>query len=82
LGPHQTGTEGVKHYVEGFRNAFPDMRLTVEDQVAEGDEVLTRWTAWGLHRGELIGIPPSGNRLEMTGMSLDRFSGGRLRSAG
>jgi steroid delta-isomerase-like uncharacterized protein len=72
------GPEGVRRYIEEFRRAFPDMRLTVEDQVAEGDRVVTRWTARGTHRGEFMGLPASGNRLEMGGMSIDRFSGGRL----
>jgi steroid delta-isomerase-like uncharacterized protein len=72
------GPDGVKHYIEEFREAFPDMRLTVEDQVAEGDKVLTRWTARGTHQGEFMGIPASGNRLEMGGMSLDSFSEGRF----
>jgi steroid delta-isomerase-like uncharacterized protein len=61
------GPEGVRRYIEEFRRAFPDMRLTVEDQVAEGDRVVTRWTARGTHRGEFMGLAASGNRLEMGG---------------
>jgi steroid delta-isomerase-like uncharacterized protein len=72
------GPEGFRHYVEAFRNALPDMQLTVEDQVAEGEKVVTRWTARGTHRGEFMGIAPSGKRLEMAGVSIDRFSGGRF----
>ena len=48
------------------------MQLTVEDQV------LTRWTARGIHRGDFFDIAPSGKRLEIAGMSMDRFSGGRV----
>src|SRR5215213_7633103 len=72
------GPEGVRRYIEEFREAFPDMRLTVEDQLSEGDKVLTRWTARGTHRGEFMGVPASGNRMEMGGMSIDRFSDGRF----
>jgi steroid delta-isomerase-like uncharacterized protein len=72
------GTEAIRRYIETFRTAFPDMQLSVEDQVAEAEKVLTRWTARGTHRGDFFDIAPSGNRLEIAGMSLDRFSGGRF----
>jgi steroid delta-isomerase-like uncharacterized protein len=70
------GSEGVKGFVQMYRNAYPDTDITVEDQIAEGDNVVTRWTARGTHQGELMGIPPSGNRVEVTGITIDRFSGG------
>ena len=72
------GPEGVRRYIEEFRDAFPDMRLSVEDQVAEADKVVSRWTARGTHRGAFMGVAASGNRLEMEGMSIDRFSEGRF----
>jgi steroid delta-isomerase-like uncharacterized protein len=55
------GVEGAKRFVEMYRSAFPDTQMTVEDLIAEGDKVVTRWTARGTHQGELLGIPPSGN---------------------
>ena len=61
-----------------YRTAFPDLQITVEDQVAEGDKVVTRWTARGTHRGELLGVTPSGNRVEISGISIDRFSGSKF----
>lgn len=70
--------EGAKRFVEMYRNAFPDLRITVEDLVAEGDKVLTCWTARGTHQGEFMGIPPSGNRVEFTGISIDRIEGGKF----
>jgi steroid delta-isomerase-like uncharacterized protein len=70
--------EGLRRYIEAFRSAFPNMQLSVEDQVAEGEKVLTRWTARGTHRGDFFDIAPSGKRLEMVGMSMDHFSGGRF----
>ena len=72
------GVEGAKRFVEMYRSAFPDTQMTVEDLMAEGDKVVTRWTARGTHQGELMGIPPSGNRVEITGISVDRIEGGKF----
>ena len=52
------GREGAKEYVAALRAAFPDLHMTIEDQIAEGDRVVTRWTARGTHTGEFQGIPP------------------------
>ena len=71
------GPEGVKHFASGFR-AFPDRQSTVEDQIAEGDKVVTRYTFSGTHQGEFLGIPPTGNRVQMTGMYMSRISGGKI----
>ena len=72
------GPEGVKQFASAFRSAFPDMQSTVEDQIAEGDKVVTRYTSSGTHQGELMGIPPTGNPVEMTGIYMSRISGGKL----
>ena len=72
------GIEGARQFVEGFRSAFPDVKVTIEEQVAEGDMVATRWTARGTHQGELDGIPASGNQVTVQGMSMDRISGGKF----
>jgi predicted ester cyclase len=56
-----------------FRNAFPDLSCTVEDQVAEGDNVVSRWTLRGTHRGDFFGVVGTGNRVEFTGIQIDRF---------
>ncbi len=72
------GPEGARQYVEVYRSAFPDVHVTLEDQVAEGDRVATRWTARAAHRGELMGVPPSGNQVEVTAISIDRISGGKF----
>ena len=73
-----SGVESAKQFVEVYRNAFPDIQMTVEDLISEGDKVVTRWTARGTHQGELFGAPPSGNRVEITGITVDRFSGGKF----
>ena len=53
------GPEGDKHVVNLYHGAFPDAQITVEDQIAEGDRVVTRWTARGTHQGEFMDVPPA-----------------------
>jgi len=54
------------------------MHITVEDQIAEGDKVVTRWAARGTHQGELIGMPPSSNQVTTKGITIDCFSDGKV----
>ncbi|MDQ4026017.1 MAG: ester cyclase [Actinomycetota bacterium] len=72
------GPEGLKQQVKGYRDAFPDLQLTIEDQVAEGDKVATRWTATGTHRGDLFGMSPTGKQTTVGGITIDRFTGGKI----
>ena len=72
------GVEGKRRFTEMYRNAFPDIQMSVEDVIAEGDKVVTRWTVRATHQGELMSIPPSGNRVEVTGISIDRMEGGKF----
>src|SRR5215208_964668 len=67
------GTDTIKGEIEYFHSAVPDLTFTVEDQVAEGDKVVSRYTARGTHEGEFFGVAGSGNRIEMTGIQIDRF---------
>jgi steroid delta-isomerase-like uncharacterized protein len=67
------GADTIRQEIEWFRNAVPDLSYTVEDQVAEGDKVVTRYTATGTHEGEFFGVAPTGNRIEMSGIQIDRF---------
>jgi steroid delta-isomerase-like uncharacterized protein len=77
--PEQTlGPEGVKEFVELYRSAFPDLHTTIEDMIAEGDKVAYRWTAVGTHRGELLGVAPSNNRVELTGITIERIEGSKI----
>jgi steroid delta-isomerase-like uncharacterized protein len=73
-----SGPEAANQAVRLYRDAFPDARITVEDQVAEGDEVATRWSARGTHEGELMGVAPTGNRVEITGITISRIEGGKI----
>jgi steroid delta-isomerase-like uncharacterized protein len=61
-----------------YLGAFPDAEVTIEDQLAEGDKVVTRWTGRGTHQGELMGVPPSGNRVEVPGITISRIEGGKI----
>ncbi len=73
-----TGPEADKQVVNIYHGAFPDANITVEDQIAEGDEVATRWSGRGTHQGELMGVPASGNRVEVSGMTINRISEGKI----
>lgn len=75
------GLAGMKRSIELNRAAFPDMRLTVEDQIAEGDKVVTRWRGEMTHSGELAGVAPTGNRIAIGGITIDRFENGRIVEA-
>ena len=71
------GLEGRKLYMSTFLNAIPDLHFTIDDLVAEGDMLVTRWTSTGTHLGELMGIPPTGKSATVTGIAIDRFVNGR-----
>ena len=73
------GIEGIKAFASVFLGAFSDLRFVIEEQIAEGDKVLTRWSSSATHQGELMGIAPTGNRTGVSGMTLSRVSpGGKL----
>ena len=74
-----TGPEGVKGVVSMFRSAMPDLRVVIEDMIAEGDKVATRYTLEGTHEGELFGVPSTGKRLSIKSMSVERVSEGKIR---
>ncbi len=72
------GVDGIKGFASAFLGAFPDLRFAIEEQVAEGDKVVTRWTSSATHQGELMGIAPTGNRTEVSGVTVSRISGGKI----
>jgi steroid delta-isomerase-like uncharacterized protein len=67
------GIEGLTQFVSMMRSAFPNLRITLEDDMAEGDRVVTRWIGQGTHQGELMGIAPTGNQVTMTGITMHRI---------
>jgi predicted ester cyclase len=75
------GPEGFKGLVSTYHAGFPDFRVTIDDMIAEGDSVVSRWTVRGTHQGELMGNAPTGNQVAFTGYLFDRISGGKMREA-
>jgi len=75
------GPEGFKEYVAGYRAAFPDIHWTVEDQIAEGEMVVTRLTGTGTHQGELMGIPATGLPITATAIATVRIAQGKIQES-
>lgn len=73
------GLAGLQDVLRGMRSAFPDMHWTVEEQLADGDRVLTRFEWTGTHRGEFLGVPPTGRSVSVWGMVIDRLVSGRIK---
>lgn len=76
--PGPMDREAWTAWFEGFRAAFPDATFTIEDMVAEGDRVAARITMRGTQTGVLAGIPPTGNAVVVTGMSIERIRDGLI----
>jgi steroid delta-isomerase-like uncharacterized protein len=72
------GAEGLKQEITTYRTAFPDVKTTLDDIFAEGEMVAFRWTVSGTHLGEWLGIPPTGNHVTTTGISVYRIAGGKV----
>jgi steroid delta-isomerase-like uncharacterized protein len=73
------GIAGFRQLRASYHDASSDVRTTIEDMIAEGDRVVTRWTTRGTHdRGEMMGVPPTGKRIEVTGITVNRISGGKI----
>lgn len=72
------GLDAARASIEGYRTAFPDLRVTIEDQIADDDRVVTRWSAKGTHQGELMGMPATGKETTVTGITIDRIVDGRI----
>lgn len=68
---------GLKQLMAMYQAAFPDTVMTIEDQIAEGDRVVTRWTARGTHKGDLMGVPATGKAVTVTGIDISRIAGGQ-----
>ena len=72
------GVQGYKDVVTTYRTAFPDARMIIDEQVATGDTVVTRWTATGTHNGNLFGIAPTGRRITCTGVLITHLQNGKI----
>jgi steroid delta-isomerase-like uncharacterized protein len=71
------GIEGVKVFVQMFRTGFPDLRATVEDMVSEGDRAAARVRFTGTHEGEFMGVPATGNRIDIETIDIIRVADGK-----
>jgi steroid delta-isomerase-like uncharacterized protein len=69
---------GLKQAFPAFFTAFPDLHFVVEDMIAEGDKVVARVTMRGTHRGDFMGIPPTGKQVSNTGIEISRIEDGKL----
>ncbi len=72
------GPESERKRATLYRTAFPDLRLTIEDLIAEGDTVMARWSCHGTHKGDLSGIAPTGKHFTISGVTTVRFLNGKL----
>ncbi|HSS37638.1 MAG TPA: ester cyclase [Polyangia bacterium] len=87
VGPEYVGAQGdkgpagFKTVVVGLRAAFPDLHYTLDDVIAEGDQVAVRWHWTGTHQGAFRGFPPTGKAVTNTGAGIFRLSGGQIVAA-
>jgi len=72
------GPESEKKRATLYRTAFPDLRLTIEDIIAEGETVMARWSCRGTHKGDLSGIAPTGKQFTISGISIARIANGKM----
>ncbi len=72
------GTEGLKQLISAYRTAFPDLKMTLDDIFGEGEMVAFRWSVSGTHLGDWFGIPPTGNHITATGITIFRIAGGKV----
>ncbi len=78
-GPEQApGIDGIRQAFAWFQTVFPNLHITLEDMLAEGDKVVSRWTAQGTHQGELQGLPPTGKQATWTGIDIYRITNGKI----
>ena len=76
--PHVRTRDDLVETVRAFRAGCPDLHITIDDLVAEGDTVAKRWTLSATHTGNLSGLPPTGNRIRVSGLELFRLTNGKI----
>ena len=79
--PVPLNKDGLGGLIQSFRTAFPDMKHTIRNQIAEGNQVATALTFQGTQTGELQGIPPSGKQAEFSGLNIHRIRDGKIIEA-
>ena len=74
----QQGREGLKDVIRMMRSCFPDIHWVGEETIAAGDNVVSRFRGTGTHEGRFLGIPASGRKVSVSGVVIDRLSGGKM----
>jgi steroid delta-isomerase-like uncharacterized protein len=77
-GQTEKGTDSFRQIITMFRSGFPDIHLTIEDEIYTGDRVVHRWTLRGTHTAPFMGIPPTNTKVEFTGTTIVRMEDGKL----
>ena len=76
--PAPAGIEGIKEVITTCRSAFEHLNVTIEDMVAEGDKVVARFTARGIHSGDFMNLPATGKPITITGIEIFRIKDGKI----
>lgn len=76
--PVPKGIDGYKQFVSYYLNAFPDLQFTIDDEIADEQTAVSRWTVTGTHQGDLPGIPRTGRRISVTGITIARVRNGKV----
>jgi predicted ester cyclase len=75
---YSVGIEGAKDHIIGVRNNYPDIKLSINQQIAEGEWVATCYTMSGTHTGSWMGIKPTGKEIMVTGVNIDKIVDGKI----
>jgi steroid delta-isomerase-like uncharacterized protein len=78
LSPEAFGLDGYKQFADRYLSAFPDLQMTIHGEVVAGDRIVTGWTATGTHDGDLPGLPRTGKKISVTGITIARLSNGKF----
>jgi steroid delta-isomerase-like uncharacterized protein len=74
----QPGADSLKRHIAMCRNGFPDCKFTIDDTIAERNEVVIHWTVTGTHKGQFLGMLPTDRKVAVTGTSIFRIEGGKI----
>jgi len=78
-GQPEQGSDSFRQIISSFRTAFPDIHLTIDDEIFTADKVVHRWTLTGTHTGPFMGgLPPTGKKVEFTGTTIVQMKDGRI----
>lgn len=75
------GAEGIKQLIGMYREAFPDLHFEIREMISEGGIVAHRWILTGTHEGEMMGVEPTGRRVEVMGVEMNRVEDGKISAS-